>query len=45
MIVKLAHNGQIKSQTKSTIRSRWRLMATATYKFFFMDRIEMKSAR
>ena len=39
-----AHNGQIRSQTKSTVRSRWPLRATATYNFFFMDR-RKKSTR
>ena len=32
--VKPAHNGQIISQEKSTIRSRWPLRATKTYAIF-----------
>ena len=43
--IKPAHNSQIRSQTKSTLRSRWRLRATATYEITFMDRIKKKSTR
>ena len=39
--VKPAHNRQIRSQTKSTVRSRWPLRATVTF-FFFMDRRKKK---
>ena len=34
--VKPAHNGQIRSQTKSTVRSRWPLRATETYEIIFL---------
>ena len=43
--VKPAHNGQIRSQTTSTVRSRWPLKVTATYEIIFMDRIKNKSTR
>ena len=43
--VKPAHKGQIRSRTKSTVRSRWPLRATATYEIIFMDRIKKKSTR
>ena len=43
--VKPAHNGQLISQTKSTVRSRWPLRETATYEIFFLDRIKKKNAR
>ena len=42
--VKPAHNGQIRSQTKSTVRCRWPLRATVTYEIIFMDRIKKKSS-
>ena len=35
LIVKPAHIGQIRSQGKSTVRSKWPLKATETYEFFF----------
>ena len=43
--IKPAHNGQIRSQTKSNVRSRWSLRATVTYEiiFIFMDRMKKKS--
>ena len=40
-----AHNGQIRSQTKSTVRSRWPLRATVTYEIIFMGRIKKKGTR
>ena len=40
--VEPAHNGQTKLQTKSTIRDRWLLRATATYEIIFMVRIKKK---
>ena len=43
--VKPAYNDQIRSQTNSTVRSRWPLRATATYEIIFMDRIKKKSTR
>ena len=45
--VKPAHNGQIRSQTKSTIRSKWPLRATAirVYGIFFPDRIKKKNKK
>ena len=41
--VEPVHNGQIRSQTKSTVRRRWPLRETATYQIIFMDRIKKKS--
>ena len=43
--VKPAHNGQIRSQTKSTFRSRWPLRTTAAYEIIFVNRIKKKSTR
>ena len=43
--VKSAHNGQVRSQTKSTVRSRWLLGATVAYEIFFMNKIKKKNPR
>ena len=38
--VKLAHNGQVRSQIKSTVRSRWPLRATVSEEFFFINKMK-----